>query len=346
MNNNNKRNVNIDIIRGFAVYCVVLGHFLQYIWRSDIDVLINPLFIFIYSFHMPLFMLVSGYLFFYSISHSIKEIVVSKFVKICIPTLVFMAASWCVRGLIKEEVALTAASLVNEFWFISVLIEIMIFVTISEKLIGNNKFLKLICLMAGAFIMFLQVNRDYVLFLYPYFLIGLYFNKYKDVINPKYYYNKMLIVVVTMIYVTMLMFFNKDYYIYATGIFNRFDIVRSLQIDLYRYAVGLLGCVCVVLVIVNINKRVDKNSFLSKKLEKCGVNSLYIYLLQHILLELLGKSFVSRTGVSGLLIKNNLTVVFNYIIPIVSAFFILLMMNWIYERIHCSILSIKGYRED
>lgn len=47
-----------DFLRGVAIFLVVLGHVIQWM---DVDWKHNALFIGIYSFHMPLFMFVSGY---------------------------------------------------------------------------------------------------------------------------------------------------------------------------------------------------------------------------------------------------------------------------------------------
>lgn len=53
-----KRNECIDFLKGFTIFLVVLGHATQ--WFSGYDAS-NRLFIFIYSFHMPLFMFLSGF---------------------------------------------------------------------------------------------------------------------------------------------------------------------------------------------------------------------------------------------------------------------------------------------
>lgn len=46
----------IDILRGFAIFLVVLGHVLEHVGLKD-----DFLFYFIYSFHMPLFICISGF---------------------------------------------------------------------------------------------------------------------------------------------------------------------------------------------------------------------------------------------------------------------------------------------
>ena len=55
-----KRIAYIDNLKAFAILLVVLGHVLQYIY-CPLSYKDNSLFTFIYSFHMPLFMFISGY---------------------------------------------------------------------------------------------------------------------------------------------------------------------------------------------------------------------------------------------------------------------------------------------
>lgn len=51
----------IDILRGFATILVVLGHILQYSMMQNEAFYNDFLFKVIYSFHMPLFMCISGF---------------------------------------------------------------------------------------------------------------------------------------------------------------------------------------------------------------------------------------------------------------------------------------------
>ena len=59
------RNQCVDGLKGFAILLVVLGHCVQYglgeVNFNNENYFEYPIFKFIYSFHMPLFMLVSGY---------------------------------------------------------------------------------------------------------------------------------------------------------------------------------------------------------------------------------------------------------------------------------------------
>lgn len=49
----------VDAVKGFAIYLVILGHSIQYATSQDYNYAGNTFFQIIYSFHMPLFMMMS-----------------------------------------------------------------------------------------------------------------------------------------------------------------------------------------------------------------------------------------------------------------------------------------------
>jgi len=79
----NNRNASIDFIKGIAIFSVVLGH----CWLLD-----KEIFHFIYSFHMPLFFCISGYLF--SARKQYKDFLVGKFKNLIIPYIAFFIFSY------------------------------------------------------------------------------------------------------------------------------------------------------------------------------------------------------------------------------------------------------------
>lgn len=58
-----KRNPKLDFIKGIAIILVVIGHVVSQIWNTEPDIYENSLlFRFCYSFHMPLFVFISGWI--------------------------------------------------------------------------------------------------------------------------------------------------------------------------------------------------------------------------------------------------------------------------------------------
>lgn len=61
--NHRKRNYSLDIFKGVLIFLVVFGHFLLPVKKREYT-LFNKLFFFIYSFHMPAFIFLSGYFYY------------------------------------------------------------------------------------------------------------------------------------------------------------------------------------------------------------------------------------------------------------------------------------------
>ncbi len=92
-----KRNPYIDFLKGLAIISVVIGH----CWTID-----RSLFNFIYSFHMPLFFCISGYLF--SNKAPYRKFVVSKAKSILMPYVIYFATSYlCAVWLFNKPMSIT-----------------------------------------------------------------------------------------------------------------------------------------------------------------------------------------------------------------------------------------------
>lgn len=81
-----RRSLYWDILRGTAILLVIIGHSVQYSAGYNSKAISDPVYKFIYGFHMPLFMLISGYFFYYSSTrHSAKELFINRIRQCVLP---------------------------------------------------------------------------------------------------------------------------------------------------------------------------------------------------------------------------------------------------------------------
>ena len=79
-----RRDYFIDFAKGISILLVLWGHCIQYMSAGTVDFFEDNAFKVIYSFHMPLFMLLSGYVSYWGRNKKLKIIItngsVPKFV--------------------------------------------------------------------------------------------------------------------------------------------------------------------------------------------------------------------------------------------------------------------------
>lgn len=84
-----ERNITIDAIKSIAIVLMVFGHCLQYgsgaSFSLNASYFDNIVFKAIYSFHMPLFAAISGYLFYMSVSKKPQAAFKKQLVRLVIP---------------------------------------------------------------------------------------------------------------------------------------------------------------------------------------------------------------------------------------------------------------------
>lgn len=126
------RRVNLDILKGMAMSCVLLGHVIQLCngeeYASSEAFFANPVYKFIYSFHLPVFAIISGYLVGMSMERrSVEENIIRKSKQLLLPILSLMllyAVLSTVFALIRGdrvEVIVFLRSLASgleSFWFL------------------------------------------------------------------------------------------------------------------------------------------------------------------------------------------------------------------------------------
>ena len=134
-----KRNVSLDIAKGILIFLVVWGHSIQmgfgYGYGEAGLYMQDVIYRGIYSFHMPLFMAISGYLFYYSNEKPIGEVLFSKLKSIGIPYLTYCTITVLLLAPFKqmgEAESFVIDTYANGYWFLtSVLLNCFLVALIS-----------------------------------------------------------------------------------------------------------------------------------------------------------------------------------------------------------------------
>lgn len=183
-----KRNGYIDFIKGIAILLVLVGHTIQYCYGAEYFLrgtyFSNPVFKFIYTFHMPLFMAVSGYLLQQALSHrSEREMALRRLRQLGVPILSFgvlaFAIKWAVHPIFNiidcaEELLHTC---LGNLWFLWALLYGQLLLLLIRRM-GDKVW---VYVLAGVLIYFIPGSRympAHYTFLYPFLVLGYMTGKY------------------------------------------------------------------------------------------------------------------------------------------------------------------------
>ena len=261
-----KRDPFIDFLRGIAIFCVLWGHAIQYCSMGEIEFFEDNAFRFIYSFHMPLFMGISGYVFAYSLKRNcMKKILKKQVLCILIPTFIWGAVCGLINSCflcgctIKEFISETIDNISGAYWYLWTLLTTSLLMALfynlrnllkNINLINENIYIVLCGFFTSIIYMIVSILpcRIMSLWLLPYFVTGILLHNFQ-ISKLSGALKTILFGLCTVLYVILLHWFHKPEYIYTSGI-NPFDsaygIINQIGIDLFRWILGFVGIVFIV----------------------------------------------------------------------------------------------------
>lgn len=267
-----------DVIKAFAIFLVVWGHSMQFL-THDGFVWSSPINSFIVTFHMPLFMVVSGYFATSILKGDVKSTILSKFRQLLVPSvttyftvgiflLILRRKEWL------EGVVGILSYCVSSFWYLKALFLFYILSVLFVRLRKKNKYSVLfffLLLFLPPFIL------DYVhaISTLPYFLIGLWIRHLGGLF---WKYKKRVLLISVLIYSLFVFLFNiQNYNMYTNPfgweieLFGRF-VVRTI--------IGISGSLVALILIKAICDR-NKGGLWEKQIAKVGTYTLGIYIFQY-----------------------------------------------------------------
>ena len=174
-----QRNTFIDFLKGTLILLVVIGHAMQFVvYRDDGGYWGDPFFKAIYMFHMPLFMLVSGYL----SRHSIRtrpplDLVALRFCQLIVPIFVWAAMFSVARISVLRPEGFSSLLFdvgregVESLWYLWVLFAATALTVLTSRF-RRAEPLAMVAILIGALFAPPVVHLDKLQFLLPFFWIG------------------------------------------------------------------------------------------------------------------------------------------------------------------------------
>ena len=285
----------IDIVKGIAIILVVYGHVIQHSTVANGgDFFSNPVFKVIYTFHMPLFVFISGYLIAFSLSRKgafdvFKARCKSLFVPFVSWTVLGIMAGYFFNIMDGKHIGVDPLRDLKDqlllyplIWFLFTLfiLSCMLLFSIKlEKRTGPAAFLAVY-----AAVLLIPYNSYcslyYIKWFYLFYLAGFLINTYgiKITSGPV---NKAVALVSSIAFVVLVSHWTKDDYIYINKMgfaSNRYfyEILRII----YRYAAGFLGILMAFYAGAYLLKTRTENLW-----EYVGRYALDVYLIQIFIVE-------------------------------------------------------------
>lgn len=250
----------------------------------------NILYKYIVSINMPLFMLVSGYLFYFSVQrHSFTENVKRKIASLFVPILIWNVLISLI-DLFRSELSkdpwtwfkLYCNEVLGQLWFLWAVLICSIIVALVNRFLRDNIGVYILIFISTFFIPDI-LNLNLYKFMYVFFVIGYFFNKYKGLNLLRLKKFPLIIIAITVLYIIMMFFYKKDFIIYVTGcnILNKSNMLYQVYINFYRIVVALLGCSVVIYLIYLLSKYIRGVS--EKILLFIGKNTMGIYIISYLI---------------------------------------------------------------
>lgn len=282
-----KRIPYLDFLKFFAIASVLLGHSVEQTTGNDFwD---NPIWEFIYTYHMPLFMLLCGYFFGSSLNLSFIQLFKKKFVQLVIPSisawiLMFLFVKVTNYNPYPEIVDLSWIGFMNAVWFLKCVFFCYLIGWIFIKTIRN---VWIATISSTILVHSLPLfSIDNVNFMLPMFWLGYFSNRYQAWIVQ---HRTPLFISCLIAFIVMLPFWSGRLTVYMVPIqcFNWNSYIidwNNLAITIYRMAIGMAGSMIFYLITPWIYKFLV-NWRITPTLNQLGKCTLGIYWVQTFLLE-------------------------------------------------------------
>ncbi|MBQ8167670.1 MAG: acyltransferase [Lachnospiraceae bacterium] len=316
------RNENIDIIRGFAVVLMVLGHSVAAENLNDIDSkCCKVVFEYIYTFHMPLFFIIAGFCYKRCVNYF--EYVNKRVKRILVPYVVFSVVSIILRNIFsvftlsKSNIGEDVISILfygADIWFLYVMFEVSIFFPLIERIVEKNKlkcYVGLILILIIGFVLrnrgiFLVNNMTYYML---FFLLGYVLKaRIEQMLEEKSNVNKKLQIIIALILYTLI----------GCSVCFEWENANLFFMHIIRVFLATIGCFASFLLLKNIELFKIKSI-----LKNIGTYSLPIYIFNGYFISI-SRNIIINCGLKDLIM---LFVLCNFFFGLIINYLFCILIN-------------------
>ncbi len=284
-----KRIPYLDLLKFLAIFLVLLGHSTEQ--TSADEFWDHPVWSFIYSFHMPLFMFLCGFFFLSSLKRPFLVMLRKKFIQLGIPSIMAFLIQYVImllmgRHAIADLCERSFMGFMNAVWFLKCVFFCYVIMYPVCKLLKNDILssaiaVLVISLVPGADI----VNLNFML---PFFCLGIIIANHKEQIQR---HRLAWTIISCALFLILLPLWSGRLTVYMvpTHILTFHPISLdfiNLEITLFRLLIGMSGTLACYLLIQPVYGLIEHKRICPILLEIGGA-TLGIYFLQTFLLEIL-----------------------------------------------------------
>lgn len=286
----------MDALKLFTIFLVLWGDCVQHLVSTHYYE--EPVYRFIYSFHMPLFMTISGFFAANIAKRSFWDALFRKFRQLILPAISFGIIVFIMFALYRWEFhpkSLPRQIFFN-YWFLKSAFLCSVGYLVVSKLGEKNKYifasLIVLSLLGSQFVHYFSFER-----MYPCFLLGVFVKKYWSWIKLN---EKTLLIISGIIFFAMSLFWGEEFWLYSNAssvfvekmsdMFPVWLIKRFLYA--YRLLIGFAGTLFLIFSFDWLSAKIPSNKF-NDFICKNGQYTLGIYILQCTVLETVMARFVN-----------------------------------------------------
>ncbi len=298
-----------NLVKGTAIFLMLWGHCIQ---CCSLDIVVyfeDIVFKTIYTFHMPVFMLISGYLFYHSfrkrnlpdlLEHRIRGMLHPIVMATVLNNILIAFLVYVLSDRVDILFGRLFQGISEDLWFLWAVLYCSLLVGTICKL-TDKPALQVLLILPGAFVILLFPQWNYTLFMYPYFVAGFFCGRYPEPAKRLY---KLVRYAVLVLFPVMVTFYESKHYIYVTPMISQeLGLAASMEIASFRWVIGFVGSIWILAVMEFLLHMGERNSAVQMVLNalSClGKNSLQIYCLSASLLSgylpVLYRKFVELAG--------------------------------------------------